>query len=78
MRLYMNRYYRDECLGFKFFQNRRKAVQAYNEQDRHHMFDGMARMCPDISEKATPIEFDCTKAGVLDLLNRLAVHPDNG
>ena len=77
MKIYRNEFYTDEdsCLGFSFHSSKRAAERewdwAYKDEDE----DVFGR---DVSSlRAVPIEFDCTKTGVLRLLNRVADHPDN-
>lgn len=72
MRLYRVHYFSDygQSAGFEFFRTKREANAAL-----------IRFLDPDDdsrSGKIGEVEFAPTKAGVLDLLNRYADHPDNG
>ena len=78
MKVYRNEFYSvEECShGFSFHSSKRAAEKEWDWAHRDEDEEDLGRDVADL--RAVPIEFDCTKTGVLRLLNRVADHPDNG
>jgi hypothetical protein len=59
----------DECLGFTFHTTESKAQSAVAETEVIHR--------NKVNVEIEPIEFKLSKRGVMELLNKIARHPDN-
>tara|TARA_Y100000310_G_scaffold332892_2_gene409370 strand:- start:3284 stop:3505 length:222 start_codon:yes stop_codon:yes gene_type:complete len=73
MRLYKNHYYTDdgESQGYEFFTSKREAHKAFRYKDEGNEHE-------ERQERAVSITFKPSLVGVVDLLNKVARHPDNG
>jgi len=73
VKLYRNHYrsLRDGSLGFEWFSSKREAERAARQ-------DVSLPEGDDDHEVAEPMKFTPTREGILELLRRVADHPDNG
>ena len=74
MRLYKNHYYTSdgESQGYEYFTSKREAHKAFRHKDEgSEIFSGVP--C-----RAVSISFKPSLTGVVELLNKVASHPDNG
>ena len=75
--IYRNSYYTDVegHAGYEFFSSKRDAEREFNRRVKEGNCDPVSG---GLSNRAEPVEFRATKAGIIRILNSYAGHNNNG